>query len=175
MTAPPVVLRRYRLPSTKSGEGWAIIVLGSDGFFSAVSDFDNYAFLWSAHGQPDFRLFLLEAETDDDYFIRKLSPGKVYDGDESEKNIRRAIVGARRDGLIRKEAARRTWRELSDYNFHFEAEFYRWYYDDMVVTALEPESLMATRQPHMVTRFVRETMPRLCVLLRAELEAEGIL
>ena len=35
MTIAPVTLRRYYLPSEKY-EGWALIVIGSDGFFSAV-------------------------------------------------------------------------------------------------------------------------------------------
>lgn len=57
-------LRRYALPSVK-GEGWAIIVIGSDGYFSTVSDWGNYAYLWT-HPGCEFRHFL--AGLDADYF-----------------------------------------------------------------------------------------------------------
>lgn len=72
MSDSEVKLRRYKIPSVK-GEGWAVVVIGSDGYFSAVSDCGNYAHLWSHHGCADFRQFLIRAVEDWEYFARKLS------------------------------------------------------------------------------------------------------
>ena len=85
-----VKLWRYALPSIR-GSGWAIFVLGSDGYFSAISDFGNYAYFWRAPGTEDFREFFLRVEWESDYFIQKLSPGPEYDGEETMKEIERAL------------------------------------------------------------------------------------
>ena len=87
-------LWRYTIPSVNN-EGWAIFVIGSDGYFSAVSDYGNYAHIWRCIGCKDFREFLLNAERDCSYFAAKLAPEKVYDGEQTAENIRYAILQMR--------------------------------------------------------------------------------
>jgi len=68
-----VLVWRYALHPLPKG-GWAKILLDSTGIFAAVSDWGNYAFVWSAwkHGQEDFRTFVAELEKDPDYAAGKL-------------------------------------------------------------------------------------------------------
>jgi hypothetical protein len=80
-----VTLWRYKKVSTKEDPGWAIIVVGSDGYFSACSDYGNYAFIWGYPGCDDFREFLVGAQKDPHYFVGKLSHGQKYDGDEDAR------------------------------------------------------------------------------------------
>lgn len=85
-----VKLRRYSLPSIK-GEGWAIVVIGSDGYFSTVSDHGNYANIWSHTGTKDFRDFLLSL--DDDYIAKKIGPSEeVFNVKRTEAAIREALL-----------------------------------------------------------------------------------
>lgn len=167
-----VKLRRYYLPNSDPLEGWAIIVLGSDGFFSAVSDYGNYAFLWTHHGCDDFREFLLRAERDWDYFLRKLSPEQTYDGEKTVRAIRREILEARRNGRISKRMARLEWDLLEECEagLEYETGFAHWYGQ----TDLDDEAFGLRRVSHdsNAIAFVRKTMPRLAEVLRAELEAE---
>jgi len=84
-----VKLYRYYLPSEKC-EGWAEIVVGSNGFFAAVSDYGNYSFRWTSFGDRDFRDFLLRL--DGDYVRSKLDPSTVFDAEATEKACR-LLVG----------------------------------------------------------------------------------
>ena len=95
--ADDIRLWRYHVPSV-NGEGWGIFVIGSDGYFSCVTDHGNYAYLWTHHGFDDFRKFLLRAVEDRDYFVTKLGHGKVYDGPETEKALKEAVAENLRDG-----------------------------------------------------------------------------
>ena len=92
----PVILRRYAFPSRK-GEGWAIVVLGADGYFSAVSDYGNYAFMWTSTGYADFRDFVVRLADDADYVCGKISR-REFSPAGSKKLIREYIVSGRRDG-----------------------------------------------------------------------------
>lgn len=104
-----VVLHRYYLPSEK-GEGWAIVIVGSDGTLSAISDYGNYGHYWSHPGCDDFREFLLRAKEDHGYFVNKLSGGrKVYDGEKTAKAIREHILHCRRTRAWNAERAREEW------------------------------------------------------------------
>lgn len=85
-------LWQYDFPSIK-GEGWAKIVLREDGFFAAVSDYGNYAFLWTHHGCDDFRKFFLRVNWD--YLCGKLSRREL-DPDASFKEVKQEILRARR-------------------------------------------------------------------------------
>jgi hypothetical protein len=80
-----VKLYRYYLPSEKY-EGWAEIVVGSNGFFAAVSDYGNYAFRWTHFGEGDFREFLLRLGGD--YVRSKLDPSRVLDLAATKKACR---------------------------------------------------------------------------------------
>ena len=43
--------RRYNIPSI-NGEGWAVVVLDlKDGYFSTVSDWGNYSYMWPNIGE----------------------------------------------------------------------------------------------------------------------------
>jgi hypothetical protein len=106
----PIKLWRYHLPNI-NGEGWAIIVIGSDGFFSAVSDYGNYGYFWSHHGCADIREFFLRAAVEWDYFRRKLSPEEDYDSEKTYQNIRSCILDGRRGGGRR---AREEWDRLHE-------------------------------------------------------------
>lgn len=64
---------RYDFPSV-NGEGWGTIILGSDGYFSVVSDYGNFAYRWSHHAHDDFRRFwLVDRWNWPDYTVSKLT------------------------------------------------------------------------------------------------------
>ena len=81
-------LWQYRIPS-ENGEGWAIAVLGSDGFFGVVSDYGNYAYLWSSTGMRDFRDFF--CGIDGDYVRGKLDPSTHFDSEKTQANVRKHL------------------------------------------------------------------------------------
>jgi len=64
---------QYTIPSAK-GEGWAYVMIREDGFFATVSDYGNYAYIWSSTGTKDVREFFLAMRRDWDYFAKKLKP-----------------------------------------------------------------------------------------------------
>jgi hypothetical protein len=147
------MIRRYDLPSTGVGEGWAYIVLDTDiGFFAAVSDFGNYAYAWSQPG-CEFRKFLIGCDTS--YLSGKLLHGRgdrqVYDQEGTLKAIEE--VGLTTHG-----------RSLDT-----EHEFYDWARESkddgafrLYVTKTNPECIA----------FCERVMPRFKELIRAELAAE---
>lgn len=59
MTSTKPTIWVYDLPSV-AGEGWGTFILRSDGYFSCVTDYGNYAFRWLRHGEDDFRAFWLK-------------------------------------------------------------------------------------------------------------------
>lgn len=70
------MLKYYKLPSIK-GEGWAHISLNTEtGFFATVSDWGNYAYIWTAPG-GEFRAFLMGLQPD--YLYGKLMMGRPKD------------------------------------------------------------------------------------------------
>ena len=96
-----VELHRYALPSVK-GEGWAIVVLGSDGYFSAVSDWGNYAYIWT-HPGCEFRRFLVGCDAH--YFWTKIMHGRkarVFDEERTRFNIGKRLWDMMGDRLIDK-------------------------------------------------------------------------
>lgn len=163
-------LWRYSIPS-EQGEGWAVFVLGSDGYFSSVSDYGNYAFLWCAHECRDFREFLLHTDRDWDYFVRKLSPGNVYDGEATERGIRETILRLRRDRSLSMEEARTEWDLASNIDLDSEIGFHQWYIETALSDAWEYGQY---RAPEHVVQFVRKCMVRLIPLLRADLERDAL-
>lgn len=121
-----VKLRRYVKRSTREDPGWAIVVIGSDGYFSACSDYGDYAYLWSHHGRDDFRSFLAEARRDDYYFVSKLSPKREYDPEGTRDNIKRHIIELRREDRLTREKAREEWDYLEDLSIDNEVELQDW-------------------------------------------------
>lgn len=164
----PVTLRRYVLPS-QHGEGWATIVIGSDGYFSTVSDYGNYAYQWCNFGDRDFRSFLVSVDAD--YLRRKLDPSEIFDREATVRNLLAAIERAQHKGeLTPDEADDETDRVLGIYS---ECEFSAWVwhltdldYDDYLAEAL------VMRPPGAIVGFVERIFPRFKALLREELGIE---
>lgn len=187
MTWQPVKLFRYYLKSEK-GEGWALIVLSNDGYFSAVSDYGNYSFWWSHHGMPDFRLFLLRAERDWDYFAGKLSHGKVYDGEKTYENVKRYILECRLEqgreenagrvctGQWTREFAREEWGRLHDdvEEVRTIADYTRWLERTEILEAWHIYAY-AESYPGDVKAFCQKTLPRLGRILKEDLAREGFI
>ena len=171
-----VKLWRYYLPSAK-GEGWAIFVLGSDGYFSAVSDYGNYAYLWSAHGCDDFREFLLRADRDWDYFVNKLFMGrkKEYDGEATLKGIKEYLWERMGDGSIDKTEYDEQEALLSDCNdLECEEDFRAWLDKVDWDKISDPYEYRCECYPPDVLAFVQKAMVRLIPLLNADLEKEKV-
>lgn len=174
LTWQRVKLWRYYLPNDPNDrhQGWAIIVIGSDGYFSAVSDYGNYAFWWSHPGTKDFRQFLLRSQESWDYFCGKLGT-QEYDGKTTCESVKRRIIDARKDGFFTKEEARKEWDLLSS-NEWLESEMN--YNDWMRETELSDAWEHHTESyPIHLEMFVKKTMKRLGDLLEAELKKEGLL
>jgi hypothetical protein len=168
-----VTLRRYALPSVK-GEGWAIIVIGSDGYFSTVSDWGNYSYIWT-HPGCEFRKFLVGVDAY--YFRGKITHGRkahVWDQERTKKNIGKRLWDLMGDGVIDKvqhdealsllddhicdeaEGIRR-WVDLLDFDFGDLCE-------GIWATKAEPQSL----------GFATHILPRFQQMLRDELAVEAV-
>lgn len=160
-------LRRYNLPSER-GEGWAIIVLGSDGFFAAVSDFGNYAFRWGCPGVADFRKFMLDPEPS--YMLSKLSRRDVWDGEATARGVRQHIIKMRREGDMDAARAREEFDLVKQHEGLDSREaFALWYQETDIADAHE---FAVVSYPGDAHAFVTKTLVRLAAVLRAELEAE---
>lgn len=167
--AKPIQLWRYAFPSRK-GEGWAIFVLGSDGYFSVVSDFGNYSYIWSSIGCDDFREFLLEIESG--YLLGKISRQTEWQGEEVLKSVKQYILEHRRDGSYTREEAREEWDLLQEVNdFYAEGDFQEWYFHSgsKIQDAYE---FSRKDYPTEARNFCTQVMPRLREVLKAELAAE---
>lgn len=164
-----IKLRRYVL---RKSPGWAVVVIGSDGYFSAVSDYGNYAFWWSAHGHDDFRKFLLRAKRSSDYFINCLSPKMEYDGEETVKRIKEEIISRRSDGSITRETARREWDDIEYYEVEESLHaFYTWAQETKIGDAWE---MSASKYNADAEHFVKRVMGEwLHEVLIKELEDEA--
>lgn len=110
----------YYIPS-KKGEGWGKFIIDSTGYFSCVSDYGNYAFQWTAHGDnTDFREFL--CELDNGYLMGKLSNGqRKFDLYKTIEKMKREAITNRRATMrgevyenheVSKECIRDMWDEL---------------------------------------------------------------
>lgn len=166
-----VNLWRYHLPSERDIEGWATIVLGSDGYFSAVSDYGNYAFRWTAHGEKDFRKFLVNAHQSWDYFASKFGQ-QVYDGERSLLSVKTRILESRRALEFTQEFARREWDLLKTHeDLYSEMNFGDWLSSTELGDAWEHH---CTSYPANLRIFCQKTLKRLSGILEAELKKEGV-
>lgn len=169
-----VKLYRYRVRCDRPGEGWAVVVLGSDGFFSTVSDWGNYAYWWSHHGEPDFRLFIHNLMRDPHYAATKLGGkhSRVYDGPETVKAIKQCIIERRMQEQLTAEEAREEWERIDGNIEDDEAWFGIWWSETKLEDAHELRRTCTDRQ---LLAFCERVLPRLWDLVRAELVAEGLL
>lgn len=162
---------------------WAEIVVGSNGFFAAVSDYGNYSFRWTHFGSGDFREWMLDLDAA--YVRSKIMScsdrkADIYDDQASLKAARRAICELRREGTIEKDEARAAWDEIGDQHGWLHSEFewnewamhadgahligeYRDIYEETYRTMPEPQS----------RQFCERILPRLREAIRAELAAEA--
>lgn len=169
-----VKLWRYYLPSI-NGEGWAEIVLGSNGFFAAVSDFGDYAFAWRHHGYKDFREFIVRISDDWGYAASKISRADAYQSNETLRAVKDDILRLRRGRSISKYQARDAWDEIdSDFERLYSAyDFSRWCQDGDGSSLIGDASELATYDyPASARAFCQKTLPRLAEAIRAELAAE---
>jgi hypothetical protein len=166
-----VKLYRYAIPHVKH-EGWAEVVIGSNGYFSTVSDYGDYAFRWTHFGERDFREFFIHLNAD--YVHHKLDPSTVFDVDSSVANARYAICLARRLQVkgyeIDADAARRAYDEAAHIND--EIELHEWF-KDWGSYIDDPCSISCYMPPAQILAFVEKTLPRIQQAIREELFKEG--
>jgi len=150
-------------------EGWGKFVIDSSGYFSAVSDYGNYAFQWSAFGEGvDFRDFLCSLNSD--YLMGKLGRRDWFDSTKTHGKIKRIIIEMRKDGSVTKEAARDVWEDMpnpcdteTDYREYLEG---KWgFFQDLcgIMDYDFPPDLMA---------FATRLYPRLVGEMRQEIKKE---
>lgn len=166
-----VKLWRYYFPNEK-GEGWAEIVIGSNGFFAAVSDYGNYSFAWRDTGCDDVRKFFLRASSEWDYFAHKLGGehSEIYDSEATLKGIKTTILEFRRERCWTRDKAREEWDLLDQYeNLYSEFDFHQWYLATSLGDAYEYQRRKV--RPGLEA-FCKLTLKRLSEAIKAELEAE---
>lgn len=160
-----VQMWRYVVPSNKFGE-WGIFLLDSTGYFSVVSDFGNYAYLWTHHGCADFREFLVGLEKD--YLCSKLGTKGTLDEKKTLQLIGEALDQAEEDGSIPEEemVEERMILEELDSSDGVEAGFRDW----SESTRLNPpwEYLCYSYPPDLLG-FAEKVWPRFVELLRKDL------
>jgi hypothetical protein len=158
----------YSLPNDRPGEGWAKITISENGMFSAVSDWGNYAFLWTHTGYKDVREFFLSAERDWQYFANKLRPEKILNEEASFKQVREEILRQRRTKDLTTKQARDAWDALSYYDTwtaYLESSECTQAFDEAwsySVYNLHPD----------VVGFCKRVLPRLAERLAAELSGD---
>lgn len=155
----------YHLSNDKPGEGWACIILAENGMFSAVSDWGNYAKLWTHTGCKDFREFFLSAERDWEYFAHKLRPEKILNEEASFKTLKGEILRQRRTKDLTKDQAENAWGALSYY------DTWAAYLESSECTdAFEEAWDFSVYDLHQdVVAFCKRVLPRLAETLKAEL------
>lgn len=168
-----LVVHRYHLPNDRPCEGWAILTIGSDGTFTAISDWGDYAHWWgNIGGDGDLRRFLLRASEDPDYFLRKLADGRTeYDGEETLKEIQAYLREAAEDGQDpphwlpeEQERLRNAEKDILEGEHGFE----EWCEDTAIE---EPWDFHARKPPQQCVAFVKRVLahPRFQNILRGEL------
>jgi len=174
------MLKRYDLRSNReTHEGWAIIVIDtSNGYFSTVSDYGNYSYIWSSPG-CEFRKFLCGLGVD--YLRSKLLHGhadklRVFNEDETEAAIKQAIkerlesmAEARRSPIKMAEWNEREQAVLEKYSSMSESNFDAWQSE---TTLDEPWEFAVWEPDPQCTAFCEKVWPRFKKLLEEELEKE---
>ena len=159
-------LWRFKIPNIEH-EGWADVVMRSDGYFSVVSDYGNYAFCWTGFGRErgvDFRQFFIGLNAD--YVRCKLDPSQEFDRDKTARSIKEHLLERRREQSITKEFAQEEWdlaHDLQVGNTTFEV----WMGDTNLDDAYE----FYTESPQgNIMGFVTKVLPRIQDAVKADLE-----
>jgi hypothetical protein len=167
---------RYHL----TGDGWCIAFIDEIGCLSVLSDYGNYGHRWpdecspKNHTKPmyggDFRRFLVQCEAE--YVLRKIAPRDEYDGHETYKAVKEAILRGRREGCWSRKRARVEWDMLEDYErLDCRENFARWYDHTAIDDAYEFAVYAA---PLQAKAFMQRVWPRLVSAMRADLELEEV-
>ncbi|MDF2563750.1 MAG: hypothetical protein K0Q53_145 [Massilibacillus sp.] len=159
---------RYYLPNTER-KGWGIFIIDEKGYFSAVTDYGNYAFMWSSFGSDDFREFVIEISNNPGYVLGKVAK-KEYDGEQTCKDIKELIIELRRDGSFAKEEARREWDLLKDNEWlETDVNFTRFYDETEIDDVCE-----FYRKSYGLDEmeFAKELLPRLAEEIKKQLQSE---
>lgn len=158
-----VTYYRYVVPTLKF-EGWGEFVIGSNGFFAAVSDYGNYAFRWRniAVGL-EVRRFVIQLEPD--YLLSKIARRDEFDVEGTVQNIKGQICEERRRKDLTKEDARETWDAADRITNSHEASIW---YDDYAST-VDVEGTYTQRYSLDSQDFAHKLFPRLKELIRREL------
>jgi hypothetical protein len=163
--------RRYNIPSI-NGEGWAVVVLDlKDGYFSTVSDWGNYSYMWTNIGTGlDFRQFL--CSTAPESFWGKITQGReawVWNIEATQKAMQLALDGMLVAGEVSTEvmgeardllSSVEDWSSLESWTSDLELDYQDWV--DAPVFKREEQSWS----------FVEKVLPRLRVLMQEEMAAE---
>lgn len=170
MSTDQVTLRRYKLPSEK-GEGWALIVIGSDGYFSAVSDWGNYAYIWGAPG-CEFRRFLVGLDAS--YFHSKIChmrESRVFDQEATEKEIAKQLWDLMGDGKIDKVQHDEILESLEGVLDNGAGALWPWV--GGLDVELDVHCLVHVKPEPASWGFATKILPRFQALLREELAGEA--
>ncbi len=158
-------------PTRETHEGRAHIMLREDGFFAAVSDYGNYAYLWTHHGHKDFREFFLR--TDWHYVAKKLGPEEKLDPAASFARIKRYVCEMRHEHEYTKEQARARWEQIERFSGDeaWEAFLYSGTTHELFD---EPWQFGVMRMSAQVEAFARQIVcNRLQKAIEAELQSEA--
>jgi hypothetical protein len=152
----------------RKGQWLGRVVIMDDGYFSAVSEYGNYAFWWGAAGDC-FRRFL--CQIDPDYLCNKLG-SREYDGAETEKAIKRHIRELRRRLTLSRDEARDEMAILERHEDLLESldGFHEWIRESKLEDTYE---LARHDFPVSLKAFSERLLPALKAMLRAEIEAEA--
>ena len=170
------ILYRYDTPSTDGLEGWGIFVIASDGYFSCVTDFGNYAHLWPPNGwgPRDFREFL--CGLDSGYVAGKCGVKKVYDGEATAKSIENYIQNELADKLRGQDelnlSAQQDELDLlhDECNHVYDIEDFREWCIGTTLSA--PYEFRCEKTDPQWTALWTHTWPRFVAAMRAELAKE---
>lgn len=173
-------IHQYRLRGER-GQWVADVVMRSDGYFSTVSDYGNYAYWWGSPGM-EFRRFVAKLEGQNDYVCSKLSRrGDWYDAAGTLKAIKQRILIYRRECSMTKADAAKEWetlaticnayphREMRDVYEMDLHQFHQWYEQTGIGDAAE--FARYDYRPE-VRHFCERVMPLLAAAIREELAKE---
>jgi hypothetical protein len=164
MSEPTIHLWRYLIPSSGL-EGWGLFLIASDGYFSCVSDYGNYAYRWNAFGDRDFREFLIGLNAD--YLIGKIAPEQRYDGPLTLGHVKKYIDELHEKKNISVHRMKEELELIGKTSLENEFAFFEWTQD----TSLdEPQSFYSTSHSSDVHNFCKHLWPRFVEVLKKDLE-----
>lgn len=164
---------RYSLPSLPDhSDSWSVVFIDSRGVVSIVSDYGNWGHCWPVRhtGHDDIREFLLRCDWD--YVARKLGTREdlqVFDGEATQKSIRRDICEARRHRCLDREQARERFDAVPEANTLF--DFYDWYQHSDIE---DPDEIVRYRMSFGLEHWVKVSFERLKAQIREQLATERL-